>query len=218
MRSKREGNAALAPYKVYFTIRGVADLLFNRYNARSDTRHRPRPTKEEEAESRVYRDSKRFICLPSSYVHNSIVSVAKRRLDPLSPRKKSARDLFRFGALPVTELARIIDQNGMIGTEIDYIDKRVVTIQGTCCFPRYRPAMFAGWSARFVFAVYVPELISPTFFEEVLEMAGKFVGVGDCRPQFGRFNIDSFRVVRERTRKKKKGKHGQAKKKAALVA
>jgi hypothetical protein len=59
---------------------------------------------------------------------------------------------------------------------------------------RTRPAMQLGWQVDLEFQVLTPEYIEPAVFQEVLNMAGRLVGVGDFRPTFGRFFIKNFEV------------------------
>ena len=40
-------------------------------------------------------------------------------------------------------------------------------------------------------------MINQTTLREILEMAGKYKGVGDYRPEYGRFQIESWKVVKE---------------------
>ena len=59
---------------------------------------------------------------------------------------------------------------------------------------RTRPAFCAGWIAKIDFQVLTPEYIDPILFQDVLNTAGKLIGVGDFRPTYGRFMITEFKV------------------------
>ena len=37
-------------------------------------------------------------------------------------------------------------------------------------------------------------MINPTVLKDILEAAGRFKGVGDYRPEYGRFVIDEWKV------------------------
>lgn len=59
---------------------------------------------------------------------------------------------------------------------------------------RVRPAMKEGWAAKIQLMVNVPEYIRPNDLHDVLNAAGKLIGVGDFRPTYGRFNVKAFDI------------------------
>jgi hypothetical protein len=75
----------------------------------------------------------------------------------------------------------------------DFIDQRRVVIQRNSV-TRMRPAFLKGWSAEIEMLVNVPEYIDYQFFSEVLEMAGRLIGVGDFRPTYGRFHVAKCKI------------------------
>ena len=185
-----------SPYVVEFTIEGVCPILFHAWNneavaEKAIARKGSAAKKTDNVESYVYRDGKKNICIPGTYVYGSMCDkkngAAKYRQDPRSPRA-SAVKLFQAGIAPLTELA------SLGSAKWDYLDERraVVQQQG---ITRQRPAFNAGWRAQFQFTVSLPEYISPAFFLEVLSLAGRVVGVGDFRPTYGRFQAVEFKVL-----------------------
>ena len=42
------------------------------------------------------------------------------------------------------------------------------------------------------FEVVLPEYVTPELLNEVLQLAGRVIGVGDFRPTFGRFQVLAF--------------------------
>jgi len=58
-----------------------------------------------------------------------------------------------------------------------------------------RPAFLKGWTAEIEMQVLVPEYIDKHLFSEVLEMAGRLIGVADFRPSYGRFSVTKFKVI-----------------------
>jgi hypothetical protein len=179
------------PYTVNVSLRGVADILFHRWNAeavdvKSKAAKNSAAKKTDDLESYVYRDEAGNLCLPGEYVRQSIIGAAKFRQDPRSPRK-SAQDLFKAGIVSLTALASL-------GTaKWDYEDRRRVVIQRNGV-NRIRPAMRVGWKADFQLMSNLPEYIDPDLLQEVLEMAGRLIGLGDFRPTYGRFAVASFSV------------------------
>lgn len=180
------------PFTVDVTLRGVADLLFHRWNPesidiKSKAAKNSTAKKTDDVESYVYRNEAGELCLPGEYVRQSIIGAAKFRQDPRSPRK-SAMDLFKAGIVSLTPLSSF-------GTDKwDYEDRRRVVIQRNGV-NRIRPAMRAGWTATLQLMINLPEYVSPDLLQEVLEMSGRLIGVGDFRPTYGRFAIASFSVA-----------------------
>lgn len=122
-----------------------------------------------------------------------MVNAAKYRQDPRSPRK-SAMDLFKAGIIWLDELCEIKNAAGEPAATWDYLDQRRVTVQRSAV-TRSRPAMTPGWSCEAVFQINTPEYIGPTEFLDVLNNAGRLVGVGDFRPTYGRFVVTHFEVL-----------------------
>lgn len=182
------------PYMVRIQVEGTAPILFHRWScedvkAKSDAKKNSKAKKSDNVESYVYRNEKGEICLPGEYLRLTICNAAKFKQDPRSPRK-SAFDLFKAGIVASEELCPI---NGGV-KDWDYIDQRRVQIQRNS-ITRMRPAFSKGWTVECTFEVLVPEYIDPQFFNEVLVMAGKLIGVADSRPSYGRFQVSSCKVV-----------------------
>lgn len=178
-----------APYIVTVTIEGAADLLFHRWNceaveAKAKTSKGSKGKKSDDVETYVYRCDDGSIGLPGEYLRQAIIHAAKFRQDPRSPRK-SAMDLFKAGVVCLTPLASLGKE------QWDYLDTRRVTIQRNG-INRTRPAMKIGWRATFELAINLPEYIDRQMLREVIEQAGRLIGVGDFRPTFGRFGIVAF--------------------------
>ena len=177
------------PYTARVTIAGVSPILWHRWSvesveAKGKAAKGSRAKKEDDIESYVWRDEKGFLSLPTEYLRQSVIGAAKYRQDPRSPRK-SAQDLFKAGVACGTDLCSL-------GTkDWDYIDRRRVNIQ-RAGITRSRPALLAGWRATRELAVLIPEYITPAVLNEVIQQAGRLVGVADNRPSFGRFQVTNF--------------------------
>lgn len=177
------------PYQVRLMIEGSADMLFHRWNteavdAKSKAAKNSAAKKTDDVESYVYRDDDGLLALPGEYLRQSIIHSAKFRQDPRSPRK-SAMDLYKAGVVSLTQLASL----GV--KDWDYLDTRRVMIQRNG-INRVRPAMKAGWRATFDLMINTPEYIDRNSLREVIEQAGRLIGVGDFRPTYGRFGIVAF--------------------------
>jgi hypothetical protein len=180
------------PYRVELELQGSSDLLFHRWNddgvaAKAAAAKGSTAKKTDDIESYVYRNDSGCLAIPGEYLRSSIVIAAKFRQDPRSPRK-SAMDLFKAGVVSMTLLADLGLKNW------DYLDRRRVIIQRNA-ITRIRPAVQTGWKARFVLSVLVPEYINPELLKEVVDLAGRLVGVGDFRPTFGRFSVVNWKLL-----------------------
>ena len=188
------GKASIAtgePYVARIKLRGVADMLLHRWNneavaAKAAAAKNSRAKKTDDLESYVYRADNGNLGIPGEYVRQSIIGAAKFRQDPRSPRK-SAQDLFKAGIVPLTELADLKTNKW------DYEDHRRVHVQRNA-ITRIRPAMRAGWKIDVDLMCNLPEYIDPDLLQDVLEKAGRLIGIADFRPTFGRFAIESFKI------------------------
>lgn len=182
------------PYNVNFTVEGVTPMLFHAWNVeaieeKASAKRGSEIKKTDNIESYVYRDEDGYVCLPGEYMRQSLIAAAKHIQDPRSSRPKQGSDLFKAGIASMTELASLGSKDW------DYIDQRRVQVMRSG-ITRSRPAFKAGWTAEFTFQVLLPEYIDQNMFHEALTMAGKFVGVADFRPTYGRFMITAFNVIR----------------------
>lgn len=198
---KHSGHAVIEQYKPYevdVTIQGTADLLFNRYDpdeaeAKSAAKKGSAMKNVDIPENKVYRDEHGNVCLPGLQLVASIAAAAKYKSDPRSPRA-SAMKLYKSGVYAVTELAPIKSATGETCKEgWDYLDRRGVVI--TRRVTRLRPAFFKGWKATVRLTVHLPEYITPDELLSTINDAGRYNGVGDFRPTYGRFQVTGFEVV-----------------------
>lgn len=183
------------PYTALVVVEGTADLLFHRWNCeaveeKAKAAKNSKAKKEDNIESYVYRNEDGQLCLPGEYLRQSVIHAAKFRQDPRSPRK-SAMDLFKAGVVAMTDLAPL----GV--SEWDYEHRARVQVQRNGV-TRVRPAMRKGWRCEVALLVLVPEYIDSVLLRDVLQDAGRLVGVGDFRPTYGRFAAAQFEVVRDR--------------------
>jgi hypothetical protein len=185
------------PYIVHVTIEGSADLLLHAWNCeavqeKADSKKGSAAKKSDNLESYVRRDDKGIICLPSEYLRMSIVSAAKYRQDPRSPRK-SAMDLYKAALVSLKPLSPIMTVTGELPKVWDYEHRCRVQIQRNG-ITRCRPAFREGWRAEVSLLVNLPEYIGPRELNEVIGAAGRLIGVGDFRPSYGRFAVVKFEV------------------------
>ena len=166
-------------------------MLFHRWNCeavdeKAKAAKGSKIKKTDDLESYVYRNDDGFLCLPGEYLRMSMIGAAKFKQDPRSPRKSMA-DLAKAAIVSLTELSSL-------GVKTwDYEDTRRVMIQRNG-INRTRPAMKLGWSAEFEIMVNLPEYVNQHLLHDLINDAGRLVGVGDFRPTYGRFQIVGFKV------------------------
>lgn len=77
------------------------------------------------------------------------------------------------------------------------IDKRTVKNPSTKGRNvRYR-AKFDEWASSFKILVHADDYLSDKLLSEIIVYGGLYVGVGDYRPKFGRFNLVSMKEVKQ---------------------
>ena len=183
------------PYVAHLTIQGTAALLLHAWNveaieAKALASKGSSARKTDAVETYVHRDENNLICLPSEYLKMSIAEAARSKQDPRSPRK-SAFELFKASVNWSREFTPIKTAKGELTEEWDFIHRARVRVQLNAV-TRHRPAFHTGWSATVDLLVNAPEYISPDLLHEVACMAGRFKGVGDFRPSYGRFRVTHF--------------------------
>lgn len=184
------------PYIARVEITGVAPILFHRWSneavaEKAAAAKNSRAKKTDNIESYMYRmdetDKNSNIAIPGEYLRRSIVTAAKFKQDPRSPRK-SAMDLYQASIISLTE-------NADTGAkDPDYIDRRRVTVQRSGV-TRERPALRTGWKVTFDLLCQSPEYISPKDLLDTITQAGRLVGIADFRPSFGRYAVTRFEVL-----------------------
>jgi hypothetical protein len=179
------------PYVALVSVLGTAPILYHRWSvdgveAKAKAAKGSKAKKEDDLESYVYRDSKGYLSIPGEYFRMSLINAAKFKQDPRSPRK-SAMDLFKAAVV-------VLEEHCSLGVkEWTYVDKRRVQIQRNA-ITRARPAVEAGWKCDVLLQVLLPEYVGPDLLNEVIQSAGRLVGVGDFRPTFGRFQVTQFKL------------------------
>lgn len=179
------------PYIATVVIEGVCDLLFHRWSnedveAKGNAAKGSKAKKQDNLEAYVYRTDDGMLAIPGTYLRGAIVAAAKFKQDPRSPRK-SMCDLAKAAVVPLTVLASL-------GVKAwDYEDRQRVTIQRNA-ITRCRPAMKTGWRAEFNLLCNLPEYVSPQCLNELIQSAGRLIGLADFRPSYGRFSVIGFSV------------------------
>lgn len=197
-----DGESAIGrPFTVHLTIEGTADLLFHRYSAdeveaKSNAAKGSRAKKTDDIQSYLYRNADEQICMPGRYLQRALQEAGRFEQDPRSPRK-SAFDLCKAGIVVTPMLSPMIPA-GKDGptTDWDYLDRQRVVVQRSAV-TRVRPAFVTGWVVDMEITSLLPEYITPALLRKLADNAGRFIGLADFRPTYGRFSITSWEVRRD---------------------
>jgi len=180
-----------APFQIQIAIKGVAPLMMHRYDisavdAKSAAPKGSKQKKVDNVESYLYRLPNGECCIPGLMFKACLCESSKFNRDPRSPRK-SAYDLFRAGVICSTDASLGV-------STYDYLDVRPVVVQMNRV-ARTRPAFNVGWKLSFMVEIILPEYITPELLNEVTVRAGRLCGLGDFRPDFGRFMVENFQEL-----------------------
>lgn len=146
---------------------------------------------EKEALKKVYRDANGTIYQPATHIERTIIEAGKKI-------KMKGRGKATFSKLFGSMITIEPDAIPIINPEFE-IHKALVVIPSTKGrVMRYRP-MFKNWGLKF--NILFEDELEPEVIKEALEIAGKYSGVGDWRPEkkgkFGKFQVTSFKKAKE---------------------
>lgn len=165
-------------------IRGSRLLLMNAFTSEAEEG----PSKkgrvyndEDEARKRLYLDREGKVCQPATHLEACMV---KSAADFKFTGKKTYKEIFKSGIFVEPFMIPHLRENWPI-------DRQSVVVQKARIL-RCRPR-FDEWELDFDVIVR-DDRIEPLIVKEILNNAGKYVGVGDYRPRFGLFRVDKFAV------------------------
>lgn len=182
------------PYQMLVRVKGVAPLIMHRYSTESvkekGAASKGSSTKKtDDVESYTYRDKDGYLGVPGLCLAAAIREAGRSEADPRSPRK-SMRDILRSLVIPVDTVARLEPHT----KDWDYLDNSRVVIQRSAV-TRTRPAMLEGWEVAFRLLITSSDYLPPKLLRKLCVDAGRFQGLLDFRPTFGRFDVVQFEVV-----------------------
>lgn len=193
--AKTNGNGSVvaldASYAVEVVLVGTAPILFHRWDDASVERKSraakgSQAKKSDDVETYVYRTSDGEIGIPGKNFKACLREAGRSLPDPRSPRK-SARDLVQS----TVQIEPFIASLGR--TTWDALDVQRVVLQRNA-ISRVRPIFREGWEVAFEVVVLAPEYVRPDWLHDLITRAGRFIGLGDFRPDYGRFRMDTFQV------------------------
>lgn len=172
-------------------IEGLSPLLQHRFTG-EDEEVKPGEQRagfkdySEEYEAAAYRLEDGTLYQPSSHIEMAMVKAAAN-FQITGKGKKTYKDLVKA--------AVTIDPVFIPHIHQDFeVDKRAVRIK-TSRVLRQRPRL-DKWALEFEITILEPQLPG-NILKEILDYAGRYVGIGDYRPKFGRFQVVKWEKVEE---------------------
>ena len=174
----------MVKYKIQ--ILGKAPLLMNRFSVEEKTTSRAKKVyvAEDEAEKKTYRTEDGKLFLPSTHFKAAMVKAAT---DFKMTGRKTYKDYIKSGIF-IEETEIVLDQQKYEIFETPVVIQRARVMS-------WRP-MFKEWSCQFTIEI-ADDVLDSKVIKEILEAAGRFKGVGDFRPEHGRFVVKSFSKITE---------------------
>lgn len=141
-----------------------------------------------EAALGVYKNDKEILCIPSTHIEGALVkSGVEERV--AGKGKKTYKDYMKAFILIEPDMIPINPQKYEI-------DRKFVIIQRARIL-RTRPLFKSGWEAIFNMTI-LDDTIPVDTVRDILIRAGSYVGIGDWRPKFGRFEVIKFEEVKRK--------------------
>ena len=177
-------------YKV--EIEGTSPYLMHKFagleDGTAEARGRTRigvPDWKLEAEKSIYKNAEGEIYIPSAQIEGAMIKAAVNEKIP-GKRGKTYKNLVKGFVF--------IEPDQIIITPQDWeMDARAVVVQRNRVV-RYRPR-FDKWKLAFDLVINEEDQIPNEVIKRILDSAGRYTGIGDYRPKFGRFMVTKFEEV-----------------------
>ena len=172
--------------KIKVKVKGIAPLLMNRFSVSEEKKTRAKKVYDpkEESKRKEYRTESGKLFLPNTHFKASMVKAAT---DFKMTGKKSYKEYVKAGIF-IEPQEIILDQQEYVIFECPVVIQRARVMS-------WRP-MFKEWSCSFEMEV-ADEMLNSETLKEILITAGKYKGVGDYRPEYGRFTVEEFKKIKD---------------------
>jgi hypothetical protein len=182
-------------------IVGVRPLLMNKPSlSASQLRRRSAiPSPEEEARNALYTDGD-IIVIPSLNVKAMLRNAGRNYK---IPQRRATYGAYIRAGIDIEPSPYIpllnpkTNQPYRVSDKPWKIDVRTVVVQGGSRILRARPR-FDEWALEFKIINMDPEILKSTVIKQILVDAGKYYCLGDFRPEFGRFKIERFEIIKSK--------------------
>lgn len=174
--------------EVTYKIQSVTPLLMNNINSMFTAKEKPARTKHEEWEAgeemfkaRMYLEGGK-LALPSRVIKGTLKEACKG-----SGIKQQGK---RSGYADLVQSCIFIPESMILEQKVSSVVKEqsFVGMNGTKKVLRIWPKL-QEWSGEMKLIIADEKQFDPAILQEILEFAGKFIGIGDYRPEFGRFSV-----------------------------
>ena len=177
--------------KINVTIQGITPILFNRFRdtaIEGKSKKKTGALVEADIEDKLYKDEKGKIQLPAVYLKNALTEASKQ----FKIQGKNKATYSKIVGSSVDVMPFYIDFEAG-NYEVFRISAVNPMTKGRMMVSRPK---FNKWQASFQI-ILNDDQVDVSVINEILEHAGKYVGVGDWRPEkkgmFGKFMITSFK-------------------------
>jgi len=173
--------------KLKIQVQGTAPYIMHKFTPteeKTSTRGKKVYIPEEEAEKVAYRNEKGQLVIPSSHFKAAMVKAAT---DFIAKGKRSYKDFVKSGI--------IFEQENILIKPQEYEVFTCPVVVNRSRIARSRP-LIKNWSCEFVFEIIDETWLNKTTLKEILEAAGKYKGIGDQRPEYGRFVVTKMEELK----------------------
>lgn len=174
--------------KYSIKIKGVAPLLMHRMSNEPQEKKKAGTVydNQKDAEDALYKGPEGNVCQPAIHLEAAMIKAAVNYKIP-GQGKKTFKDAFKGGIFVSPDMIPHNNPKWEMDLQNVVISRARVL--------RARPR-FDDWELEFTIT-NIDERITKSIIKDVLTDSGKFVGIGDFRPRFGRFEITSFEKIGE---------------------
>jgi hypothetical protein len=174
--------------EVTYKIESVTPMLMNNIHSMFVAKEKPARTKHEDWEqgsemfqARMYLEGGK-LALPSRVI-KGVLKEACKGSGIKQPGKRS-------GYADLVQSVIFMPESLVLEQTVKDIEKEqaFVGMNGTKKVLRVWPKL-TTWSGNLKLIIADEKQFDPKILKEILEFAGRFVGIGDYRPEYGRFNV-----------------------------
>lgn len=172
--------------EIKVSVKGTAPLLLHKFveaDATTSKKKKKVYIPAEEAEKVCYRTADGKVYIPSTHFKGCMI---KSGVDFIYSGRKTYKEYVKSGIF--------FKEKEIILTPQEYTISNLPVVISRARIMRSRPE-FKEWECTFTIEV-INEDLDKSILKEILESAGKFQGVGDFRPEYGRFKVVSFEEVK----------------------
>ncbi len=172
--------------RIKVKVEGTAPYIMHKFvivDSKTSSRGKKVYIPEEEAEKVAYRNDKGELVIPSSHFKASMV---KSATEFNAKGKKTFKDFVKSGI--------IFEQENILINPQEYEVFTCPVVVARSRIARSRP-LIRNWSCEFIFECIDETWLNKSVLKEILETAGKYKGIGDQRPEYGRFKVTEFKEI-----------------------